>query len=157
MEMRCPYCCHPESKVMDSRPAEDGNSIRRRRECLRCHQRFTTYETVEDRPLLVIKRDGSRQAFDKGKLLASMLKAFEKRAVSLATLEGIANEIDLCLRNGIQREVSSAHLGELVMARLRDVDEVAYVRFASVYREFKDIETFMAELTSLMEGKQTTR
>jgi len=138
---------------VDSRPAEESNSIRRRRECLSCHQRFTTYETVEDLPLVVIKKDGSRQAFEKGKLLNSMLKAFEKRTVSLDMLERLADEIDQTLQNDMQREVSSTKLGELVMQRLRVVDEVAYIRFASVYRQFKDIETFLAELNKLLAEK----
>lgn len=144
--MKCPYCAHLESKVVDSRPADEGSSIRRRRECLSCHKRFTTYETMESLPLVVIKKDGSRQAFDKSKLLGSMLKACEKRSVPMATLEKIADEIEQSLQNEMEREVSSAEIGELVMERLKDVDEVSYVRFASVYRQFKDISTFMAEL-----------
>ena len=124
--MKCPYCAHLESKVVDSRPADEGSSIRRRRECLSCRRRFTTYEIMESLPLMVIKRDGSRQAFDKNKLLGSMLKACEKRSVPMSTLE---------------------------MENLKDVDEVSYVRFASVYRQFKDINTFMAELTKLLEEK----
>ena len=151
--MRCPYCTHPESKVVDSRPADEGTSIRRRRECLECHKRFTTYETVESLPLVVIKKDASRQTFDKTKLLNGMLRACEKRPVSLAELDRIANEIEQSLQNEMDREIPTARLGELVMDRLRGVDEVAYVRFASVYRQFKDINTFMAELTKLLEEK----
>ncbi len=151
--MKCPYCAHLESKVVDSRPAEEGSSIRRRRECLQCHKRFTTYETVESLPLVVIKRDGSRQAFDKGKLLGSMLKACEKRSVSVATLEEIADSIEQALQNEMEREIPSTEIGELVMERLKNVDEVAYVRFASVYRQFKDISTFMAELNKLLQEK----
>ena len=151
--MKCPYCAHLESKVVDSRPADEGSSIRRRRECLACRKRFTTYEIVESLPLMVIKRDGSRQAFDKSKLLGSMLKSCEKRSVSMSTLEGIANEIEQSLQNEMVREVPSTEIGELVMERLKDVDEVSYVRFASVYRQFKDINTFMAELTKLLEEK----
>ena len=151
--MRCPYCANPESKVVDSRPSDEGNSIRRRRECLVCHKRFTTYETVECLPLVVIKRDGSRQSFDKSKLLNGMIRACEKRPVSFQTLEAIANEIEQILQNEMDREVPSTRIGELVMERLRQVDEVAYVRFASVYRQFKDIGTFMAELSKLLEAK----
>ncbi len=151
--MKCPYCAHLESKVVDSRPAEEGSSIRRRRECLQCHKRFTTYETVESLPLVVIKRDGSRQAFDKGKLLGSMLKACEKRSVSVATLEEIADTIEQALQNEMEREIPSTEIGELVMERLKNVDEVSYVRFASVYRQFKDISTFMYELNKLLQEK----
>ena len=148
--VKCPYCAHLESKVVDSRPAEEGSSIRRRRECLECHRRFTTYETMESLPLVVIKKDGGRQTFDKSKLLRSMIKACEKRSVPLATLEQIANEIEQSLQNKMEREVSSAEIGELAMDRLKSVDEVAYVRFASVYRQFKDINTFMTELNKLL-------
>ena len=151
--MRCPYCANPESKVVDSRPSDEGNSIRRRRECLVCHKRFTTYETVECLPLVVIKRDGSRQSFDKSKLLNGMIRACEKRPVPFQTLESIANEIEQTLQNQMDREVTSTRIGELVMERLKQVDEVAYVRFASVYRQFKDIGTFMAELSKLLEEK----
>ena len=151
--MKCPYCGYLESKVVDSRPADEGASIRRRRECLACHKRFTTYETVESLPLIVIKKDGSRQTFDRDKLLGSMLKACEKRSVPLAKLEELAREIEQSLQNDMEREVSSAEIGELVMDRLKEVDEVAYVRFASVYRQFKDIGTFMDELNKLLDGK----
>ena len=151
--MKCPYCAHLESKVVDSRPSDEGASIRRRRECLACHKRFTTYETMESLPLMVIKKDGSRQSFDKSKLLNGMIRACEKRPVSFSTLEGIANEIEQTLQNEMDREIPSARIGELVMDRLKQVDEVAYVRFASVYRQFKDISTFMAELSKLLEEK----
>ena len=151
--MKCPYCSHLESKVVDSRPAEEGSSIRRRRECLECHKRFTTYETMESLPLVVIKRDGSRQTFDKSKLLGSMLKACEKRSVSMSTLERLADEIEQSLQNEMEREVPSTQIGELAMEKLKDVDEVSYVRFASVYRQFKDISTFMAELNKLLQEK----
>ena len=151
--MKCPYCSNLESKVVDSRPADEGSSIRRRRECLECHRRFTTYETMESLPRVVIKKDGSRQTFDKSKLLGSMLKACEKRTVPLATLERIADEIEQTLQNEMEREVTSSEIGELVMERLKAVDEVAYVRFASVYRQFKDINTFMAELNKLLAEK----
>ena len=148
--MGCPYCANPESKVVDSRPSDEGASIRRRRECLVCHKRFTTYETMESLPLVVIKKDGSRQTFDKSKLLNGMLRACEKRPVSFDTLEAIANEIEQTLQNALDREVSSTHIGEMVMERLRGVNEVAYVRFASVYRQFADVESFFNELKKLM-------
>ena len=151
--MKCPYCGHLESKVVDSRPSDEGSSIRRRRECLACHKRFTTYETMESLPLMVVKKDGSRQSFDKSKLLNGMIRACEKRPVSFNTLESIANEIEQTLQNEMDREIPSARIGELVMDRLKKVDEVAYVRFASVYRQFKDISTFMAELNKLLEEK----
>jgi len=151
--MKCPFCGNLESKVVDSRPSDEGASIRRRRECLECHKRFTTYETMESLPLVVIKKDGSRQTFDRDKLLGSMLKACEKRSVPLSQLEEIAQEIEQSLQNDMEREVSSAVIGEMVMQKLKEVDEVAYVRFASVYRQFKDIGTFMDELNKLLDGK----
>ena len=151
--MKCPYCGHPESKVVDSRPADEGASIRRRRECLSCLKRFTTYETMERLPLMVIKKDGSRQSFDKTKLLNGMIRACEKRPVAFRTLEKIADEIELELQNSMEREVSTNQIGELAMEHLKKVDEVAYVRFASVYRQFKDIGTFMAELNKLLAEK----
>ena len=148
--MRCPFCSFTESKVIDSRPAEEGTTIRRRRECLSCGKRFTTYEIVERLPLLVIKRDGSRQAFDRMKLIGGMIKACEKRPVHVSDLENIADEIEQELQGSLNREVSSEHIGELVMNRLKDLDQVAYVRFASVYRQFKDISTFLEELNKLL-------
>ncbi len=151
--MKCPYCGYLESKVVDSRPADEGASIRRRRECLSCHKRFTTYETMESLPLMVIKKDGSRQSFDRGKVMGGLIRACEKRPVSYQTLEGLVAEIELSLQNQIDREVSSSQIGELVLERLKQLDEVAYVRFASVYREFKDVDSFMAELKQLMENK----
>ena len=151
--MNCPYCGYSESKVIDSRPADEGNSIRRRRECLACQRRFTTYEVMERLPLVVVKRDGSRQTFDKNKLIGSMLKACEKRSVALNDLEKIANDIEQELQNELEREIPTSEIGEMVMNRLKDLDEVAYVRFASVYRQFKDINTFMEELTHLLEEK----
>ena len=151
--MKCPYCGFVESRVIDSRPTDEGERIRRRRECLKCGKRFTTYETMESLPLVVIKKDGSRQTFDKSKLLNGMLRACEKRPVPFSQLEGIANEIEQALQNEMDREVPSARIGELVMDRLREVDEVAYVRFASVYRQFKDISTFMSELNKLLAEK----
>ena len=151
--MKCPYCGHLDSKVVDSRPAEDGTSIRRRRECLECHKRFTTFESMESLPVMVVKKDGSRQSFDRSKVLGGMLRACEKRPVSFSTLEKIAEEIEQTLQNEMDREVPSAKIGEMVMDRLKGVDEVAYVRFASVYRQFKDISTFMSELNKLLKEK----
>lgn len=151
--MKCPFCGHPESKVIDSRPADENASIRRRRECLACGNRFTTYETVECLPIVVIKKDGSRQSFDRQKILRGMIRACEKRPVSLAELERIADEIEQELQNSMEREIRTADVGEKVMDRLRKVDQVAYVRFASVYRQFKDIDTFMAELNKLLAEK----
>lgn len=149
--MKCPYCGFKESKVVDSRPTEEGSSIRRRRECLSCSKRFTTYETVESMPMVVVKRDGSRQTFDRRKLVNGMLRACEKRPVSVAQLEKIGEEIEQDLQNSLEREVSTEHIGELAMDKLKSVDEVAYVRFASVYRQFKDINTFMRELNKLID------
>lgn len=151
--MKCPYCGHPESKVIDSRPADENASIRRRRECLSCAKRFTTYETVESLPMVVIKKDGSRQSFDRQKVLRGMIRACEKRPVSLAELERIADEIEQELQNSMEREIRTEAVGEKVMDRLRKVDQVAYVRFASVYRQFKDLDTFMAELNKLLAEK----
>ena len=150
--MKCPYCGFSESKVVDSRPADEG-SIRRRRECLQCERRFTTYETVESLPMVVIKKDGSRQSFDRNKILNGMLRACEKRPVSLAALETAALDIEQILQNSLEREVSTGQIGELVMERLKPLDEVAYVRFASVYRQFKDINSFMRELNKILEEK----
>ena len=151
--MKCPFCAHLESKVVDSRPAEEGASIRRRRECLSCSKRFTTYETVESLPMVVVKKDGSRQSFDRTKVMAGLIRACEKRPVSYQTLEEMAIEIEQVLQNKMEREINSSEIGELVMERLKKVDEVAYVRFASVYRQFKDINTFMSELTKLLNDK----
>jgi len=151
--MKCPFCGYSESKVIDSRPAEEGASIRRRRECLSCSKRFTTYETVESLPMVVVKKDGSRQSFDRRKVLGGMIRACEKRPVPLAELENIAEEIEQDLQNSMEREISTEAIGERVMERLRKVDQVAYVRFASVYRQFKDIDTFMAELNKLLAEK----
>ena len=151
--MKCPFCGFTDSKVIDSRPADDGATIRRRRECLACQKRFTTYEIIERLPLVVIKRDGSRQSFDKMKLINGIVRACEKRPVSMADIENIADDIEQELQSGLEREVSTAQIGELVMDRLKEMDEVAYVRFASVYRSFKDIHTFMEELTKMLGAK----
>ena len=151
--MKCPFCAYTESKVIDSRPAEEGATIRRRRECLSCGRRFTTYEIIERLPLVVIKRDGSRQTFDKVKLINGMVRACEKRPVPLSSLEQIADDIEQELQSALEREITTEQVGEMVMKRLKDVDEVAYVRFASVYRQFKDIDTFMQELTKLLNDR----
>ena len=151
--MKCPYCSYLESKVVDSRPADEGASIRRRRECLACHKRFTTYETMETLPLMVVKKDGSRQSFDRNKVLGGLIRACEKRPVPYHALEELVGEIEQVLQNQMEREIPSAQIGELVMERLKKLDEVAYVRFASVYRQFKDINTFMHELNKLLEDK----
>ena len=148
--MKCPFCGYTESKVIDSRPAEEGATIRRRRECLECSRRFTTYEIIERMPLVVVKRDGSRQSFDKVKLINGMVRACEKRPVPLAKLEQVADDIEQELQSNLEREIRTVAIGEMVMAHLKELDEVAYVRFASVYRSFKDINTFMEELSKLL-------
>ena len=149
--MKCPYCGFGESKVIDSRPTED--TIRRRRECMSCEKRFTTYEFVERMPIVVIKKDGSRQAFDKVKLINGMIRACEKRPVSMSDIEAVADEIEQEAQSSMEREIPTSYIGEMVMKRLKTLDEVAYVRFASVYRQFKDINTFMEELNKLLTEK----
>ena len=151
--VRCPYCAYPESKVIDSRPTDESSSIRRRRECLSCGKRFTTYEIVERVPMVVVKKDGSRQTFDRGKILGGLIKACEKRPVPTDTLERAASRIEQKLVNSMDREIPSVRIGELVMEELKDIDQVAYVRFASVYRQFKDLDSFMDELNRLLEKK----
>ena len=150
--MKCPYCGYEESKVIDSRPADEGAYIRRRRECLACNRRFTTYENIEHMPIVVIKRDGSRQSFDRIKLINGMVRACEKRPVKLSQLEDIADDIEMELQSKIEKETNTVEIGEMVMERIKDLDEVAYVRFASVYRSFKDLNTFMEELSKLLEN-----
>lgn len=154
--MKCPFCGDSESKVVDSRPTDEGERIRRRRECLKCERRFTTYEVIETTPIVIIKKDGSREAFDRDKLLAGMLKSCEKRPVSVKVLEQAVDKIELVLQNSLEKEIPSSRLGELAMDSLREIDEVAYVRFASVYRQFKDINSFLAELENILDkaGKQ---
>ena len=152
--MKCPYCGEVESKVIDSRPADDGERIRRRRECLSCKKRFTTYEIVETVPLMVVKKDHSREAFDRQKLLNGLMRACEKRPVLIDTLERAVDEIEQTLLNTLNREVTSLEIGELAMEHLKNIDEVAYVRFASVYRQFSDINTFMDELKELLNNNQ---
>ncbi len=151
--MRCPYCNHAESRVVDSRPAEEGMTIRRRRECLQCEKRFTTYERLEQEPLIVIKKDGRREPFDRQKILNGLLKACEKRPLSFAKLEQLVTSVEQAVRKRTENEIPSTVIGELVMERLKAVDEVAYVRFASVYRQFKDIDIFMEELENLLSAR----
>ena len=151
--MRCPFCGDFESKVVDSRRSEEGDSIRRRRECIACGRRFTTYETVESLPIIVVKRDGGRQSFDRNKILNSMVRACDRRKVDLADLEKITTEIEQSIQNSLEREVSTDRLGELVMERLKPLDEVAYIRFASVYRSFQDVNGFIQEINQFLEKK----
>lgn len=151
--MKCPFCGYEESKVIDSRPTDEGERIRRRRECTRCGKRFTTYEIIESMPILVVKKDKSRESFDRNKLMTGMLRACEKRQVSVETIEKAVCEIEAALQNSLEREVTSVKVGELVMEKLKEIDEVAYVRFASVYKHFKDVNAFMDELSSFLEKK----
>ena len=148
--MKCPFCGYEESKVIDSRPTDEGEKIRRRRECIKCAKRFTTYEIIENVPIVVVKKDKTREVFDRSKLIKGMLTACEKRPVSVGDIERAIDEIEAEIQNSLDREVTSVRIGELVMDKLKDIDEVAYVRFASVYRQFKDINTFMSELKKLL-------
>lgn len=148
--MKCPFCSFEESKVIDSRPTDEGERIRRRRECMSCGKRFTTYEIIESVPIVVVKKDKSREVFDRDKLFNGMMRACEKRPVSVEVIEKAIDEIEAELQNSLDREVTSVKIGEYVMDKLKDIDEVAYVRFASVYRQFKDINTFMSELKKLL-------
>ena len=152
--MKCPYCGYDESKVIDSRPTDEGERIRRRRECLKCGKRFTTYEVIETVPIIVIKKDKSRESFDRNKLLNGLLRACEKRPVSIDTLERVVDEIEGSLQNSLDREVPSSLIGKYAMEKLKTIDEVAYVRFASVYREFKDIATFTDALDRMMKARR---
>ena len=151
--MKCPFCGDQESKVVDSRRSEDGNSIRRRRECIACQRRFTTYEIVESLPIIVVKRDGTRQSFDRNKILNAMVRAFDKRKVEIADLERIATEIEQTIQSTLEREVSTDKIGEMVMERIKSIDEVAYIRFASVYRRFQDVGSFVQEINQFLEKK----
>ena len=151
--MKCPFCGDQDSKVVDSRHSEDGLSIRRRRECMGCQRRFTTYEIVESLPIIVVKKDGSRQSFDRNKILNSMVRAFDKRQVAMEQLESITTEIEQVIQNTLEREVPTARIAELVMERIKPIDEVAYIRFASVYRQFKDINSFLQELHQILQEK----
>ena len=149
--MKCPFCGEQESKVVDSRHSEDGLSIRRRRECLTCQRRFTTYEIVESLPVIVVKRDGSRQSFDRNKIINSMVRAFDKRQVDMADIDRITTEIEQTIQNTLEREVSTDKIGQMVMARIKPLDEVAYIRFASVYRRFQDAKAFIHEINTFLE------
>ena len=151
--MKCPFCGDQESKVVDSRHSEDGSSIRRRRECLNCQKRFTTYEIVESLPVIVVKRDGSRQSFDRNKILNSMMRAFDKRKVDVADLERITTEIEQSIQNTLDREISTDKIGEMVMERLKPIDEVAYIRFASIYHQFQDASSFLQEISKFLNEK----
>lgn len=151
--MKCPFCGDQESKVVDSRHSDDGLSIRRRRECCRCFRRFTTYEVVETLPIIVVKRNGSRQPFDRNKILNSMIRAFDKRKVDVADLDRITTEIEQTIQNTLEREITSDKLGEMVMERLKPLDEVAYIRFASIYHQFQDANSFMREISKYLEEK----
>ena len=152
--MKCPYCSFEESKVIDSRSADDGERIRRRRECLNCGKRFTTHEVIETVPIIVVKRDKSREVFDSNKLTAGILRACEKRPVSLTQIEEMVNNIEARIQSSLDREITTMQIGELAMEEIKKVDEVSYVRFASVYRQFKDINTFMDELNKLLTEKK---
>ena len=152
--MKCPACSYTESKVLDSRPADDGSAIRRRRECLNCQRRFTTYERIEEIPVMVVKKDGSRQAFDRAKLLNGVVRACEKRPVSFSDMEALVSDVETGIGALMENEISTTRIGEMVMERLKNLDEVAYVRFASVYRRFKDINTFMEELELLLKEQE---
>lgn len=153
--MKCPYCNYYESKVIDTRPADEGERIRRRRECLKCEKRFTTYEIIETTPVMVIKKDGSREVFSRDKLLRGMIKSCEKRPVALSVLENAVSEIETSLQNHLEREVPSTRIGELCMEKLKEIDQVAYVRFASVYRQFQDINSFLTELKIILEHESS--
>jgi transcriptional repressor NrdR len=154
MEMKCPFCGYMESKVIDSRPTDEGSRIRRRRECLSCLKRFTTYEIMESLPIIVVKKDKSREVFDREKLLNGLLRACEKRPVSIETLEKAVDDIEAQIQNSLDREVTATRIGEYAMEKLKEIDEVAYVRFASVYRQFKDINSFHEEINRLLENEQ---
>ena len=149
--MKCPYCGKDNTRVIDSRPADDGDSIRRRRECDECHKRFTTYEKVETIPMIVIKKDNNRETYDRAKIEGGVFRACHTRPISAAQIEAMIDDVEACIFNKEEREISSEEIGELVMGKLKDLDSVAYVRFASVYREFKDVNTFMDELKKILE------
>lgn len=155
--MRCPFCNYEETKVVDSRPADQGNMIRRRRECFECAKRFTTFEKIESIPLMVIKKDKSLEPFDREKLINGLLKACEKRPVSIEQIEAVADDIEAQIRNTLKREIESQEIGEMIMDRLKDLDEIAYVRFASVYRQFKDVNTFINELKKLLKENKDSK
>jgi len=151
--MKCPYCGCDKIKVIDSRPSEENNAIRRRRQCEECSKRFTTYETVESMPLIIVKKDETRESYDRQKLASGLIRSCHKRPVSMKVIDEMVDDIENQLYNSMQKEVGSTMVGELVMEKLKEVDEVAYVRFASIYREFRDINTFMDELKKILEEK----
>lgn len=155
--MKCPYCDYIETKVVDSRPTDEGQAIRRRRECINCGKRFTTYEKIEEIPIIVVKKDGNRQSYDRNKLFNGIIKSCEKRPVSINDIEQIVDDIEKTLSNSLEKEITSVQIGEMVMDKLKDLDEVAYVRFASVYRQFKDVNSFMTELKKLLDEGSKTR
>lgn len=148
--MRCPYCNYIESKVVDSRPTDGGQAIRRRRECVDCGKRFTTYEKIEEIPIIVVKKDGNRESYDRNKLLNGVIKSCEKRPVSMNTIEVMVDNVEKKISNSLEGEITSMDIGEMVMSKLKEIDEVAYVRFASVYRQFKDVNSFMEELKKIL-------
>lgn len=148
--MKCPYCDYEESKVVDSRPKDEGQAIRRRRECMKCAKRFTTYEKIEEIPIIVVKKDKNRESYDRNKLLKGIIKSCEKRPVSMDTIENLVDDIERELSNSLEKEITSEEIGEMVMDRLKHIDEVSYVRFASVYRQFKDVNSFMEELNKIL-------
>ncbi|MGO1580004.1 MAG: transcriptional regulator NrdR [Peptoniphilaceae bacterium] len=152
--MKCPYCEYNESKVVDSRPTDEGYTIRRRRECINCKSRFTTYEKIEETPIIVVKKDGNREIFDRNKIVNGIIRSCEKRPVSLEEIEKSVDNIEKQVQNSLQKEISSSDIGDLVMRELKDLDEVAYVRFASVYRQFKDVQSFFDELEEIMKSKK---
>jgi len=154
--MRCPYCSHIEDKVVDSRESKDGSSIRRRRECLGCARRFTSYERIDEIPFMVVKKDGRREMFDRNKILSGLFRASEKRPISVNQLEGIADEAEKNVQDSLDRELSTSEIGKMIMRRLKSLDKVAYVRFASVYLEFEDVSAFMAELNDLLRSRERT-
>ncbi|MEP7212551.1 MAG: transcriptional regulator NrdR [Acidobacteriota bacterium] len=154
--MRCPFCGHIEDKVVDSREAKDGDSIRRRRECLECGRRFTSYERIDEIPYMVVKKDGKREAFERTKILAGLLRACEKRPISVTQLESIVDEVEKCVQDSLDRELSTSEIGKVIMNRLKQLDKVAYVRFASVYLEFEDVSAFMTELKDLVRARELT-
>lgn len=152
--MRCPFCAHIEDKVVDSRESKDGDSIRRRRECLECGRRFTSYERIDEIPFMVVKKDGRRETFDRGKILSGLFRASEKRPISVNQLEAVADEVEKYVQDSLDREMPTTEIGKIIMRRLKALDKVAYVRFASVYLEFEDVSAFMAELKDLVRSRE---
>ena len=155
--MKCPFCGYLEDKVVDSREAKDGDSIRRRRECLECSRRFTSYERIDEVPYMVVKKDGRRESFDRGKIMNGLLRACEKRPIATAQLESLANSVEKYVQDSVDRERRTEQIGKMIMRRLKELDKVAYVRFASVYLEFEDVSEFMEELKILVRGREKTK